>query len=178
MLNQGTVQSASIVIFQQENNQNQSSYWKWALVEHALKVLQARNLREKNPETGYINIVLNITIRCLLLKNSNYTMWVQYSCSKGGIMPWDGADMLRMLQFLELAHSRVRPHILGLKARPRVPGKFLLFIHVVPNAVANYPGCPTPFGGNIPYIGCDSQIGTTKESRVGNYLNTLMTEGS
>ena len=76
-----------------------------------------RNLR-KNPEIGYINIILNITIRCLLLKNSKYTMQLQYNCSKGGLMPQDGADMLRMLQFLELAHLRARPHALGSKARP------------------------------------------------------------
>ena len=48
-------------------------------------------------------------------------------------MPRDGADMLRMLQFLELFHSQVRPHTLGSKARPQVPEKFLLFTHVVPN---------------------------------------------
>ena len=44
--------------------------------------------------------------------------------------------MLRMLQFLELAHSQVRPHALGGKARARVPEKFLLFTHVVPNDLA------------------------------------------
>ena len=33
-------------------------------------------------------------------------------------MPRDGADMLRMLQFLELAHSQVRPHAIGLEVRP------------------------------------------------------------
>ena len=51
-------------------------------------------------------------------------------------MPWDGADMLRMLQFFELTYSRVRPYALGLKARPRVPEKFLLLTHVAPNALA------------------------------------------
>ena len=51
-------------------------------------------------------------------------------------MPQDGADTLRMLQFLELTHSRVRPHALSLKAKPRVPEKSLLLTHVVPNALA------------------------------------------
>ena len=139
MSNQGTVQSASIVILQQENNQSQGFYWEWALVEQIQKVLQAGNLRQnlgKNPETGYINIMLNITIKCLLLQNSNYTMRLQYNCNEGGLMPWDGADMFRMLQFLELAHSQARPHAPGLKARPWVPEKFLLLTHVVPNALA------------------------------------------
>ena len=49
-------------------------------------------------------------------------------------MPWDGAGALRMLQFLELAHSQVRPH--ALYSRPRVPEKFLLFTHIVPNNLA------------------------------------------
>ena len=51
-------------------------------------------------------------------------------------MPWDGADMLRMLQFLELAHSQVRPHTPGGKARLQVPEKFLLLTHVVSIALA------------------------------------------
>ena len=32
-------------------------------------------------------------------------MRLKYCYSKEGLMPWDGADMLRILQFLELAHS-------------------------------------------------------------------------
>ena len=53
-------------------------------------------------------------------------MQLQYNCNEGGLIPWDGADMLRMLQFFELTYSRVRPYALGLKARPQVPEKFLL----------------------------------------------------
>ena len=66
-------------------------------------------------------------------------------------MPWDGADMLRMLQFLQLAHSRARPHAPGAKARPRVPEKFLLLYKCSTKYFGNYPGCPAPFGRNIPY---------------------------
>ena len=51
-------------------------------------------------------------------------------------MPQDGAKTLRMLQFQELAHSQVRPHAPGGKARPQVPEKFLLLTHVVPNGLA------------------------------------------
>ena len=73
-------------------------------------------------------------------------------------MPRDGVNMLRMLQFLELAHSRVRPHTLGGKARPRVPEKFLLPYKCSTKCFGNYPGCPAPFGGNIPYIWYDSVL--------------------
>ena len=45
-------------------------------------------------------------------------MQPQYYYSEGGLTPRDGADMLRMLQFLELAHLQVRPHAPGGKARP------------------------------------------------------------
>ena len=49
-------------------------------------------------------------------------------------MPWDGAGVLRMLQLLELAHLRVRPH--PSRSRPWVPEKFLLFTHIVSNNLA------------------------------------------
>ena len=39
-----------------------------------------------------------------LLKSIKYTIQLQYYYSEEGLMPQDGADMLRMLQFLELAH--------------------------------------------------------------------------
>ena len=41
-------------------------------------------------------------------------------------MPQEGVDMLRILQFLELAHSKQA-------LMPRVPEKFLLFTLVVLN---------------------------------------------
>ena len=73
-------------------------------------------------------------------------------------MPQDGADTLRMLQFLELAHLQARPHAPGSKARPRVPEKFLLPYTCSTKCFGNYPGCPAPFDGNIPYIGYDSVL--------------------
>ena len=73
-------------------------------------------------------------------------------------MPWNGEDTLRMLQFLKLAHLRARPHALGSKARPRVPEKFLLPYTRSTKYCGNYPGCPAPFGGSIPYIGYDSVL--------------------
>ena len=112
-------------------------------------------LSEKNPETFYINITLKYNSKISLLKSIKYTMRLQYYYSKGGLMPWDGADMLRMLQFLELAHLQARPHAPGSKARPRVPEKFLLFDTCSTKQFGNYPWCPAPFGRNIPYIGYD-----------------------
>ena len=82
-------------------------------------------------------------------------MRLSYYYSEGGLMPRDGADMLRMLQFLELDHSQVRPHAPSHQARPRVPEKFLLYNTCSTKQFGNYPGCPAPFGGNIPYIGYD-----------------------
>ena len=61
-------------------------------------------------------------------------------------MPQNGKDMLRMLQFLELAHSQARPHTPGGKPRPRVSEKFLL-----PDT------CSTKYFGNYP-VGHDSVL--------------------
>ena len=107
-------------------------------------------------------------------------MRLKYGYSEEGLMPQNGADMLRMLQFLELVHSRVRPHTPGSKARPLVPEKFLLLYTCSTKYFGNYLGCPAPFHKNIPYIGYTQyfQISTTRESRPGNYLNTLLTRGS
>ena len=110
---------------------------------------------KKNPEIGYISITLKYSNKMSLLISIKYTVWLQYYCSKEGLMPLDGADVLIMLQFLELAHSRVRPHAPGGKARPRVPEKFLLYYTCSTKWLGSYPGCPAPFGGNILYIGSD-----------------------
>ena len=63
-------------------------------------------------------------------------MQLQYYSSEGGLTPQDGSDMLRMLQFLELAYLQVRPHAPGGKARPQVPEKFLLLTCIVPSNLA------------------------------------------
>ena len=84
-----------------------------------------------------------------LLKSIKYTMQLQYYYGEEGLMPCDGADTLRMLQFLELAHLRPQ----GGKARPWLAEKFLLFYTCSTKWFGNYPGCPAPFGRNIPYIG-------------------------
>ena len=81
--------------------------------------------------------VLKYNSKAPLLKSSKYTMQLQYDYKEEGLMSWNDADMLRMFQFLELAHSQVRPQA--------TVGK-------------NYPGCPAPFGRNIPYIGYDSVL--------------------
>ena len=108
-----------------------------------------------NPEIGYFNIILKYNNKVLLLKSSKYTMQLQYVHSEEGLTPWEGANTLRMLQFLELAHLQVRPHAPGGKARPQVPEKFLLPYSYSTKCFGNYPGCPAPFGRNIPYIGYD-----------------------
>ena len=89
-------------------------------------IRQYRIQQNKNPQIDYISITLKYNNKEPLLKSSKYTMQLQYDYSEEGLMPWDGANMLRMLQFLELAHSQVRPHTPGGKARPWVPEKFLL----------------------------------------------------
>ena len=137
-----TVQSASTVIIQS---------WTQA----GLNLRHGRRRTGINPETGYINITLKYNDKASLLKSIKYTMWLQYYYSEGSLMPRDGMDTFRMLQFLELAHSQVRPCAPGTKARLWVPEKFLLLYTCSTKCFGNYPGCPAPFGGNIPYIRCD-----------------------
>ena len=110
----------------------------------------------RNTEISYINITLKYNNKVSLLKSSKYTMQLQYVHSKEGLMPREGVNMFRMLQFLELAHLWARPHTPGGKARPpQVTDKFLLLYTCSTKCFGNYPGCPAPFGRNIPYIGYD-----------------------
>ena len=78
-----------------------------------------------------------------LLKSGKYTMQLQYVHNEEGLMPQDGANMLRVLQFLELAHLWVRPHTPGSKARPWVPEKFLLLYT-----------CSTKMLWQLPWVSC------------------------
>ena len=74
-------------------------------------------------------------------------------------MLWEGVDMLRILQFLELAHfeQALMPQVV--EPHPRaceVPA-----VRTCSTKPFGYcPGCPVPFGGNSPYIG--SEPSTTK----------------
>ena len=60
-------------------------------------------------------------------------------------MPQDGADTLRMLQFLELVCLRARPCAPGSKTRPQVPEKFLLLYTC--STKCFYAGCPALLAG-------------------------------
>ena len=77
-----------------------------------------RNHKSKNPEISYTNITLKYKSQKVLLKSIKFTMQLRYYYSDGALTPLDGADTLRMLQFLELDHSQAKPHTLSCQARP------------------------------------------------------------
>ena len=87
------VQLASTVIIQEENSQNQGSYWEYALMycsgslewESRLETLSKEHKR--NPETSCTSITLKYSNKMSLFISIKYTMRLQYYYSKEGLMP-------------------------------------------------------------------------------------------